>query len=122
MAVSRKVSREKRKEKREREEAARKAREEKERKEAHIQEVTCMDLPLDWNNVFNSDVRTQGVHTDSIPDALIISLTTLGKVAIEFISSITGADYKTVIGTLKGSIYQNPDTWGECFYKGWGNG
>ena len=106
-------------EKRELEEAERKAREEKERKEAHIQEVTCMDLPLDWNNVFNSDVRTQGVHTDSIPDALIISLTTLGKVDIEYISSITGSDYKTVISTLKGSIYQNPDTWGECFYKGW---
>lgn len=109
----------KEKEKHEREEAERKAREEKERKEAHIQEVTCMDLPLDWNNVFNFDVRTQGVHTDSIPDALIISLATLGKVDIEFISSITGADYKTVISTLKGSIYQNPDTWGECFYKGW---
>ena len=103
----------------EREEQLRRQKEEKERKENHIQEVTCMDLPLDWNNVFNSDICTQGVHTDSIPDALIISLTTLGKVDIEFISSITGADYKTVITTLKGSIYQNPDTWGECFYKGW---
>lgn len=103
----------------EEEERKRREREEKERKEAHIQEVTCMDLPLDWNNIFNSDVRAQGVHTDSIPDALIISLTTLGKVDIEYISSITGSDYKTVISTLKGSIYQNPDTWGECFYKGW---
>ena len=89
------------------------------RQEAHVQEVTCMDLPLDWNNVFNSDERTQGVHTESIPDALIMSLTTLGKVDIEYISSITGADYKTVICALKGSIYQNPVTWGECFYKGW---
>ena len=71
----------KEKEKHEREEAERKAREEKERKEAHIQEVTCMDLPLDWNNVFNFDVRTQGVHTDSIPDALIISLATLGNLS-----------------------------------------
>lgn len=111
--------REKKEENRKREEAERKAREEKERKEAHIREVTCMDLPLDWNNVFNADVRTQGVHTDSIPDALVISLTTLGKVDIEFISSITGADYKTVIGALRGSIYQNPETWDECFYKGW---
>ena len=48
---------------REKEEAERKAREEKERKDAHVREVTCMDLPLDWNNIFNSDVRTQGVHT-----------------------------------------------------------
>lgn len=87
--------------------------------DVHIQEVTCMDLPMDWNNVFDQDERTAGVHTDSIPDALIMSLTTLGKVDIEYISSVTGADLQTVINTLKGSIYQNPDTWGECFYKGW---
>ena len=78
-----------------------------------------MDLPLDWNNIFNSDVRTQGVHAESIPDALIMSLNTLGKVDTEYISSVTGADYKTVISTLKGSIYQNPLTWNECFYQGW---
>lgn len=104
---------------REKEEAERKVREEKEIKEAHVREVTCMDLPLDWSNIFNSDVRTQGVHTESIPDALIMSLSTLGKVDIEYISSVTGADYKTVISTLKGSIYQNPLTWNECFYQGW---
>ena len=40
-------------------------------------------------------------------------------VDIEFISAISGADYKTVICTLKGSIYQNPEKWSECFYKGW---
>ena len=115
-AIEREENERRRKEK---EEAERKAREEKARQDAHIQEVTCMDLPLDWNNVFNSDVRTQGVHTDSISDALILCLSTLGKVDIEYIASITGVDYKTVISTLKGSIYQNPLTWGECFYKGW---
>ena len=105
-----------RKEKRE---AARKAAEEKAKKEAHVREVTCMDLPLDWENVFNQDVRTQGIHADSISDGLVYSLSNLGRVDIEYISSITGEDYKTVIGALKGSIYQNPETWGECFYKGW---
>lgn len=110
---------EKERKKRAQEEARRKAREEKERKEAHIREVTSMDLPLDWNNIFDSDPRSEGVHVESIPDALIMSLTTLGKVDIEYISSITGSDYKTVISTLKGSIYQNPLTWNECFYKGW---
>lgn len=103
----------------EKKEAERKAREEKERTEAHVREVTCMDLPLDWDNIFNSDVRTQGVHTESIPDALIMSLNTLGKVDIEYMSSITGEEYKTVISTLKGAIYQNPLTWNECFYQGW---
>lgn len=103
-------------EQREKEEAERRKEEEE---KARIDAVTSMDLPMSWENVFNSDERTRGVHTDSIPDALIMSLTTLGEVNIEYISSITGADYKTVIKTLKGSIYQNPDTWGECFYKGW---
>lgn len=37
----------------EREKREREAREAKERKEAHIREVTSMDLPLDWENVFN---------------------------------------------------------------------
>ena len=78
-----------------------------------------MDLPLDWENAFNQDVRTQGVHADTISDGLIYSLANLGRVDIEYISSITGEDYKTIIGALKGSIYQNPETWGECFYRGW---
>lgn len=103
----------------ERERREREAREEKERKEAHIREVTSMDLPLDWENVFNQDVRTKGVHADSISDGLMYSLSNLGRVDIEYISSITGEDYKTIICALKGSIYQNPETWGECFYKGW---
>lgn len=93
--------------------------EKNEKKENRPQETTCTDLPLDWNNIFDSDVRTQGVHTDSIPDALILSLNTLGRVDIEYIASVTGADCKTVICTLKGSIYQNPETWNECFYQGW---
>lgn len=100
-------------------EAAQKRLEEQARKTAHIKEVTSMDLPLDWENLFAGDSRVEGVHADSIPDGLILSLTNLGRVDIEYISSVTGADLKTVITTLKGSIYQNPDTWNECFYKGW---
>ena len=103
----------------ERERREREAREAKERKESHIREVTSMDLPLDWENAFNQDVRTQGIHADSISDGLIYSLSNLGRVDIEYISSITGEDYKTIIGALKGSIYQNPEIWDECFYKGW---
>ncbi len=84
-----------------------------------IEQITSMELPLDWENIFNTDERTQGVHVDSIPDALIMSLTELGYVDIEYISSITGRDPKTVILVLKGSIYQDPLAWDECFYKGW---
>ena len=93
--------------------------EEKKQQKAHVDEVTSMDLPLDWENMFAGDTRTEGVHADSIPDGLILSLSNLARVDIEYISAITGEDLKTVISALKGSIYQNPETWGECFYKGW---
>ncbi|MBR0414640.1 MAG: DEAD/DEAH box helicase family protein [Clostridia bacterium] len=101
------------------EEKARLEQERKQREQAHIEAVTSMDLPLSWSNPFNALECAQGIHIDSIPDALIKSLATLGVVDIEFIASVTGNDYKTVIKALKGSIYQNPLTWNECFYKGW---
>lgn len=91
----------------------------KEKEAAHIKEVTSMELPLDWENAFDGDIKTAQVHTESISDALIMSLTTLGNVDIEYISSVTGRDCKTVINALKGSIFQNPFKWDECFYKGW---
>lgn len=107
------------KQRREQEERERKAREEQEQEEAHIREVTCMDLPLDWENVFLSDVRAQGVHAENAPDALVLCLSVLGRVDIEYMASITGLTCKEVISALRGSIYQNPQTWDECFYKGW---
>ncbi len=103
----------------EQEEHEQKAKEEQEKQQAHIREVTCMDLPLDWENVFNSDERARDVHFESISDALVHCLETLGRVDIEYISSVTGEDLKTVICSLKGAVYQNPDAWDECFYKGW---
>lgn len=101
------------------EERLKKLAEEEAAQKAHAEEVTSMDLPLDWDNFYMDDERSRGVHAESIQDGLVMSLTTLGKVDIEYISSITGEDYKTIITTLKGAIYQNPDTWGECFFKGW---
>ena len=114
------VEKKKEAERKQREEEEKREKEEKIRKQnEHIKDVTCMDLPLDWNNPYNADERASGIYIESISDALIKSLTTLGKVDIEFIASVTGSDYKTVITTLKGSIYQNPSTWNECFYQGW---
>ena len=43
-------------------EAKRRLKEERDQYDAHIDEVTSMDLPLDWENVFSNDERTQGVH------------------------------------------------------------
>ena len=91
-------------------EAHQKELEEIKKQDEHIQQVTAMDLPLDWENLFAGDTRVEGVHADSIPDGLILSLSNLGKVDIEYIATITGTDLKTVICTLKGAIYQNQHT------------
>ncbi len=84
-----------------------------------IEEITSMDLPSDFENLWAADERAQGVFSESIDNGLILSLCNLGRVDIEYIASITGQEYKTVILSLKGSIYQDPDCWDECFYKGW---
>ena len=85
----------------------------------HIYNVTCMELPLDWVNVFDNDASTSDITADSVSDGLIICLNKFARVDIEYISSITGESYKDVICKLKGSIFQNPTLWEECFYKGW---
>ena len=95
--------------------AARRA--EKKRKE-HVKQVTAMDLPMDYTNSFEDDERTN-IQCDTISEGLLVSLDALGMVDIEFIAAITGEDMRTVIETLKGSIFQNPLHWEECFYKGW---
>ena len=90
-----------------------------EEKRKHIENITSMELPPDWINIFSSDERAAGISAKTPEDGLFLSLDNLGYVDIEYISQIIGADYKTVICALKGSIYQNPDSWDECFYKGW---
>ena len=85
---------------------------------ARVKEITAMDLPLDYVNRYDEDERA-GIHCDSIVEGLLVSLDALGIVDIEFIASVTGEELKTVIEALRGSIYQNPLHWDECFYKGW---
>ncbi len=94
--------------------ARRKAR----KREAIARAISEMQTPDDYVNAFESDERAN-IHCDSIADALFVSIDSLGLVDIEFISSITGEEMKTVIEVLRGSIYQNPLHWNECFYKGW---
>ena len=77
-----------------------------------------IDLPLSWEDQF-ADRASEGEHVDNIPDALVKCLVTLGRVDIEYIGKITGEDYSSVISALRGSIFQNPDTWETCYYKGW---
>ncbi|WP_251198435.1 SNF2-related protein [Anaerotardibacter muris] len=98
------------------------AEQEKKAREAHQEEVdrvTKMDLPLDWENVFNGDARAKDVHAESHADALVLSLAHLGRVDIEYMAQISNSDMRSVILDLKGSIFQNPETWEACWYKGW---
>ena len=81
--------------------------------------ATSWDLPNDFENAYATNPDVCGIHADSVSDGLIMSLCSLGKVDIEYISVVTGEDLKGVITTLRGSIFQNPDKWNECFYKGW---
>ena len=92
---------------------------EEEREKQHVEDVTSMDLPLDYENAFANDDRAAGMNVESVSDGLVKSLNVLGKVEIEYIAKVTGLECKDVITLLKGAIYQNPAKWQECFYKGW---
>ncbi|MCD8306612.1 MAG: SNF2-related protein [Clostridia bacterium] len=97
----------------------RKEQQRQEEEQKRMQSITDMEMPLDLVNLYATDSRAEGVHADSPADGLILSLSNLGRVDIEYISQITDLDYRTVITELRGSIYQNPEVWDECFYKGW---
>ncbi len=90
-----------------------------EAQENKLKQSCSMELPLDYANAFSNDNRIEGIHTDSVADALVLSLQNIGSVDIEYIASITGENHKNIINSLKGSIFQNPEKWNECFYKGW---
>ncbi|MCD8286082.1 MAG: DEAD/DEAH box helicase family protein [Clostridia bacterium] len=118
------------KERRDREaavERAKRRREEKREQERRLAEekqkklrlATSQDTPEGYVNPFAGDNRAIGVHAESPMHALLLCLSNLGRVDIEYIALISGMSLKEVIQSLKGSIYQNPLTWGECFYKGW---
>lgn len=90
-----------------------------EEEETSNAEDTSIVLPTTYE-LPDVQERAKGIHCDNVSDALIMCLSTCGRVDIEFISAITGIeDYKEIIEALKGSIYQNPEKWGECYYKGW---
>ena len=96
--------------------------ERKRKEEAHrreVNQITSMELPLDWENLFHGDQITEDVHAENSADALLLSLSNLGRVDIEYMAEISGSDPKSVILDLKGSIFQNPETWERCWYKGW---
>ncbi|MBO5755882.1 MAG: hypothetical protein J6R89_07510, partial [Clostridia bacterium] len=58
-----------------------------EEEEKHVEEVTSMELPMDWENLYADDERA-AEPCGSIADGFIRCLNTLGRVDIEYISAI----------------------------------
>ncbi len=77
------------------------------------------EISMNWDDITDPDGGFYSEYTDSVSDALLLSITKFAQVDIEYISSITGKDFDTVISALQGAIYQNPETWDECRHKGW---
>lgn len=84
-----------------------------------MKQVKKMIPPKDWRNPYIDDERAKGIYAQSPQDGLLLSLSNLGRVDIEYIAYVTNDNLKNVITSLRGSIYQDPLSWGECFYKGW---
>lgn len=84
-----------------------------------IEKIKERVLPEGWKNRYAEDEKVLKTHAGNSSDGLVMSLSSLGRVDIEYISSITGRTVNEVIDDLSGSIYQDPETWEECFYKGW---
>ncbi len=80
-------------------------------------DLDVIDMELDWNETIQNKVEVD-IHVDNVSDGLIYSLRNLGKVDIEYISKICDVSIDTVIEKLKGSIYQDPEEWQNCYYKG----
>ena len=83
------------------------------------EESFVMDSEMDFSTIFHSNPEAKEIEGLSSSDGLILSLTNLGYVDIEYISKITNKTYEDVITDLKGSIFQNPLSWDETYYKGW---
>lgn len=77
------------------------------------------EIALDFENLYQNNVDVNSIECKSSNDGLILSLTNLAKVDIEYISKVTQKPYEEIISDLKGSIFQNPNTWEETLYKGW---
>jgi N12 class adenine-specific DNA methylase len=105
--------------------AARKARDERKRRQEEEAQakiaasVRRRDLPSDWRNAFADDARSQGVRAESAGDGLLLSLRNLNRVDIEYIAEITGLSCSDALHALGSAVYQNPDSFDACFYKGW---
>ncbi len=82
--------------------------------------TTAIDLGMDWVLLEgNNEIPENNEEVELVGDALVKSLKRLARVNIKYIADISGETPDEVIKLLKGSIYQNPDTWNGNAYEGW---
>ena len=93
---------------------ARKNRKELEKQKEKVQESPIINLDMSLD-----DLDTPVESSTNVYDALILSLANKAKVDIHYISISCGLTKDEVIDSLKGIIFQNPETWNEDKYHGW---
>ena len=88
-----------------------------------VEELNTFDVDInqevDFSNIFANDVADIDVQPENASDGLILSLANKGKVDIPYICEICHKDKYEVIQELRGSIFQNPNTWNEQVDQGW---
>jgi N12 class adenine-specific DNA methylase len=84
-------------------------------------ERKIFDLDSDeaYLNPYALDPKASAIEANSPEEGLLLSLANLGRVDIEYIAKVSSLSPKKVISSLKGSIYQNPETWGGDILRGW---
>ena len=98
------------------EEEARQAR------KAQLEKITSMTLPENYVNPYKTARCPGQGQCSDVNRALDLALNDLGRVDVEYISYITGQEIREVVQALGNRIYQDPEQWGECFYRGWQTG
>ena len=89
----------------------------------NIEELQTFNVDInqevDFSNIFASTNSNENIKAESISDGLVLSLSNRGKVDIPYICEICRKDKYEVLQELKGSIFQNPNTWNEKIDQGW---
>ena len=91
----------------------------KEEPKSEDRKIFDLDLDEGYSNPYALDPKASAMKAESPEEGLLLSLANLGRVDIEYIAKVSSLSPKKVISCLKGSIYQNPETWSGDLLRGW---
>ena len=77
--------------------------------------MLIQDLDLSWDDFV---ITTSSKTVNNAKDAMVCSLNDKGIIDIEYMSEISGLSMVSIIEDLNGYIFQDPNDWNECYYKG----